>query len=251
MKYDQTLIKGRLIKRYKRFLADVELESGEVITAHTANTGAMTGLTAPGSLVYLSFHDKPSRKLKYSWELIKVGRTLCGINTALPNALVEEGVTNGTIAELSGYGSLRREVRYGERKSRIDVLLEDHPTAPRAWVEVKNVTLMDGKLARFPDAVTTRGRKHLLELRDRVAAGDRGVLVFVVQRSDANAVGVADAIDPAYGETLREAMGAGVEVLAYQAKVTSREVKLVRALPVRVKALVPLASLLVVEGFPS
>jgi sugar fermentation stimulation protein A len=238
MRFQQKLIKGRLIKRYKRFLADVELDSGETITAHTANTGAMTGLTAPGSTVYLTFHDKPSRKLKYSWELVKVGRTLCGINTAFPNDLVEEGVHKGTIAELQGYASLRREVRYGKRKSRIDLLLEEHPSAPRAWVEVKNVTLIDGRVARFPDAVTTRGRKHLLELIDMVAAGDRGVLVFVVQRSDCETVGPADAVDPAYGQTLREAMAAGVEVLAYQAKVTTREVKLVRALPVNVEVLV-------------
>lgn len=231
MRYTQTLTKGRLIKRYKRFLADVELDTGEQVTAHTANPGSMLGLIDPGNVVYLSYHDKPSRKLKYSWELVKVGRTLVGINTSLPNDLVEEGIRKGTIAELQGYGSLRREVRYGARKSRIDVLLEEHATKARCWVEVKNVTLVQERAALFPDSVTERGRKHLLEMTDQVKKGDRAALVFVVQRKDCDTVGPADAIDPKYGATLREAIAAGVEVYAYRAKVGTRNVELIERMP--------------------
>jgi sugar fermentation stimulation protein A len=231
MRYGQKLTKGRLIKRYKRFLADVELDSGEQVTAHTGNPGSMTGLIDPGNVVYLSYHDKPSRKLKYSWELVKVGRTLVGINTSLPNDLVEEGIRTGTITELQGYESIRREVRYGNRKSRIDLLLDEHATTPRCWVEVKNVTLVLERVALFPDSVTERGRKHLFELIDQVNAGDRAALVFVVQRKDCDSVGPADAIDPAYGETLREAITAGVEVYAYRAKVGTRKVELIEPMP--------------------
>ena len=234
MRYGQTLIKGRLLRRYKRFLADVELDSGGQITAHTANPGRMTGLTEPGSQVFLTYHDSPRRKLNYSWELVRVGRHLVGINPHLANTLVAEGIERGVVAELDGYAELRREVAYGQRGSRADMRLDGHPTHPPATVEVKNVTLIEGELALFPDAPTERGRKHLRELMDVVRAGERGVLVFVVQRKDCDAVAPADAVDPEYAELLREAAQVGVEVLAYRAKVGTREVKLVERMPVRV-----------------
>jgi len=225
------LIKGTLVRRYKRFLADVQLESGEVIVAHTGNPGRMIGLIDPGNTVYLTYHDNPRRKLKHSWDLVKVGRTLVRINTQWPNRIVAEAIEAGQVPELTGYAALEREVKVGN--SRLDIRLTD-PSRPPAWVEVKNVTLIDGRVARFPDAVSERGRKHLYELRDRVRAGERGVLVFLVQRADADAVGPADEIDPAYGDALREVTAEGVEALALQAKVSvaRRRIGVVRSLPV-------------------
>ena len=234
MRYSQTLIPGRLVRRYKRFLADVELDSGGVITAHTANPGRMTGLIKPGNRVYLSFHDSPKRKLKYSWELVKVGRWLVGVNPILANALVAEAIERGVITELSGYSELKREVAYGTRGSRADMRLDGHATLGPATVEVKSATLVEGRLALFPDAPSERGRKHLRELRDVVRAGERAVLIFVAQRRDCDAVAPADTVDPEYGALLREVMAAGVEVLAYQAKVGTREVRVTGPLPVRV-----------------
>ncbi len=234
MRYGQTLIKGRLLRRYKRFLADVELDTGGQITAHTANPGRMTGLTKPGSQVFLTYHDSPKRKLKYSWELVRVGRSLVGINPHLANSLVAEGIERGVVVELDGYAELRREVAYGTRGSRADMRLDGHASRPPATVEVKNATLIEGELALFPDAPTERGRKHLRELMDVVRAGERAALVFVVQRRGCAAVAPADAIDPEYGELLREATRVGVEVLAYRAKVGTREVKLIERMPVRV-----------------
>jgi sugar fermentation stimulation protein A len=225
------LIKGTLVRRYKRFLADVELESGEVVVAHTGNPGRMIGLTEAGNTVYLTYHDSPKRKLKHSWDLVKVGRTVVGINTQWPNRIVAEAIEAQRIPELTGYGGLEREVKVGN--SRIDLRLIDDAKPP-AWVEVKNVTLIDERVARFPDAVSERGRKHLYELRDRVRAGERGVLVFLVQRADADAVGPADHIDPAYGAALREVVADGVEAIACQAQVSvaKRSIQVVRTLPV-------------------
>lgn len=235
------LIEGRLVRRYKRFLADVELDTGEQVTAHTGNPGRMTGLTQQGSRVYLTHHPDPRRKLKYSWEIVQVGRTLVGINTTWPNRLVEEGIQRGVVSELTGYPHLRREVPWGSRGSRVDLLLHDgEPDVPadqaqgRCWVEVKNATLLEGRAALFPDAPSERGRKHLMELIDARAAGDRAVLFFVVQRADAREVRPADAVDPDYGALLRRAVAAGVEALAYQALVrpSRRSIALARRLPV-------------------
>jgi sugar fermentation stimulation protein A len=228
------LVAGTLIRREKRFLAYVRLDDGREVVAHTNNSGRMTGCQDPGSRVWLSPADKPGRKLKWTWEIVQVqpGGIAVGINTLAPNRLVEEGVLDGTIGELTGYSEIRREVRYGAERSRIDLLLDGAEGLPRAWVEVKNVTLVEGTRALFPDAVTTRGRKHLRELAAQVRAGDRGVLVFVVQRADARDVAPADAIDPAYGAELRRSARAGVEVLAYQAEVSTRAISLVRPLPV-------------------
>jgi sugar fermentation stimulation protein A len=226
------LIKGRLLRRYKRFLADVVLDSGETVTAHTANPGAMRGLTLPDRVVYLSQHDNPKRKLKYSWELVRIGRHTVGVNPMHSNTLVAEALAQDHLEPLRGYQSVRREVRYGSRGSRIDLLLEG--THGRCYLEVKTATYMQGHTALFPDAVTERGRKHLLELADVVAAGDRGVVCFVAQRCDVHEVAPADAIDPAYGRTLREVMARGVELYAYRSRVRVRSIQLSDRVPVTV-----------------
>jgi len=229
MRYESPLIKGRLIKRYKRFLADVELESGEIITAHTANTGSMKGLIDQGNPVYLSHHDNPKRKLKYSWELVKIGRHWVGINTGLPNKLVAEGIKNGTIKELQGYDSCRPEVPYG-KNSRIDLLLSNE--AQLCYVEVKNVTMVENQKAFFPDAVSVRAQKHLKELANMVQEGHRAIIFYVIQRPDAKEVLPADQIDPEYGQILRHVHKTGVEILAYQAKVSAKGVQLTQPVPV-------------------
>ncbi|MCE1225225.1 MAG: DNA/RNA nuclease SfsA [Geobacteraceae bacterium] len=224
------LIPGRLIKRYKRFLADIELEDGSVVTAHCPNSGSMLGCNLPGSPVLLSLSPNPNRKLAYTWELLQVDGFWVGLNTMLPNRLAEEAIQDGTIVELQGYPNLRREVAYGSERSRIDILLEGD--ARRCYVEVKNVTLVEDGLALFPDAVTTRGQKHLRELMEMVRSGDRGVLLFTVQRGDGNAVAPADRIDPEYGKLLREAVANGVEALAYRAEVQPEQIRLTERLAV-------------------
>lgn len=224
------LIPGRLIKRYKRFLADVELDAGGVVTAHCPNSGSMLGCNHPGSPVLLSRSPNTNRKLAYTWELVQIGGFWIGLNTMLPNRLAEEAIQDGTIAELQGYARLRREVPYGSERSRIDILLEGETS--RCYVEVKNVTLVENSLALFPDAVTERGQKHLRELMEVVRQGDRAVLLFTVQRGDGHAVSPADRIDPAYGRLLREAALNGVELLAYRAEVRPEEIRLTKRLPV-------------------
>ena len=217
MRFPDPLIRGTLIKRYKRFLADVELDSGEVVTAHCPNPGSMLSVNEPGSEVWLSPARNPERKLRYTWEMIRVGDALVGINTGHPNGLVEESVRTGAIAELAGYGSLRREVKYG-RNSRIDLLLEDDGL-PTCFVEVKNVTMKRGSGAdapvEFPDSVTARGTKHLVELAEMARQGKRAVMVYLVQREDGANFSIAADIDPAYAATLDQAMAAGVEALCY------------------------------------
>jgi sugar fermentation stimulation protein A len=229
MELPHPLTPGRLLRRYKRFLADVELDDGAVVTAHCPNSGSMLGCALPGSPVLLSRSDNPTRKLAYTWELVRVEAGWVGINTGLPNRLVREGIERGIVAELQGYGRIRQEVCYGSERSRIDLLLEE---PGRCYVEVKNVTLVVNGIARFPDAATTRGQKHLRELMAMVAGGARAVNFFVVQHAGARAVGPADAIDPAYGSLLRQAARAGVELIAYQASVTPTEIALCRPLPV-------------------
>ncbi|SHM11433.1 DNA/RNA nuclease SfsA [Roseibium suaedae] len=220
MKFSAPLVSGRLVKRYKRFLADVILdEDGSEITAHCANPGSMLGLKQPGSRVWLSLSDNPSRKLKYSWEVMEADGALVGINTAHPNKLVEEALEAGRIPELSGYASLRREVKYG-KNSRIDILLEGEDGG-LTYVEVKNVHLMrEAGLAEFPDSVTARGAKHLGELSEMVAQGHRAVMVFLVQRPDCSRLSLAADIDPAYAAAFSAAKEAGVEVYAIGCSVT-------------------------------
>lgn len=235
MKFPSPLIEGRLVRRYKRFIADVELAGGDIVTAHCANPGSMMGLAEPGTTVWLSVSDNPKRKLKYSWELLRVdlgaGPALVGINTSHPNAIVADAIEQAAVAELAGYDSLRREVRYG-RNSRIDMLLESADRPP-CYVEVKNVHLMrEAGLAEFPDSVTARGAKHLDELADMVAGGARAVMMFLVQRDDAGRFDLAGDIDPHYVERYVAARAAGVEALAYCCKLDPLTgIELDRALP--------------------
>ncbi|PZP51129.1 MAG: DNA/RNA nuclease SfsA [Azospira oryzae] len=230
MKLPSPLIEGRLLRRYKRFLADVETRQG-IVTAHCPNTGSLMGCNLPGSRVWLSRADDPARKLGHTWELVEADGVLVGIHTGRSNRLVEEAVANGIVRELQGYRLEKREVRYEGSASRADLLLvRDHH---RAYVEVKNVTaaVADG-IALFPDAVSSRGTRHLRRMMEVVRAGHRAVLVFCVQRGDVDEVRPADAIDPVYGKALREALATGVEVVAYRARVTPSEIALVAPIPV-------------------
>ncbi len=233
MKFSTPLYSGILQQRYKRFLADVRLDDGRLITAHSANTGSMRGCAEPGSRVWLLDSGNPKRKHPFSWELVEaLPNVLVGINTTLANRLVAEAIQNGTLKELHGYQQLRTEVRYGQQNSRIDLLLSDHLKHSDCYVEVKNVTLVEDGIANFPDAVSVRASKHLQELLAMVRQGYRGVLCFCVQRRDAREVRPADSIDPTYGRLLREVQAQGVEVIAYQARVTTDEIILTHALPV-------------------
>ncbi len=231
MLFSQPLTEGRLIRRYKRFLADIELADGATITAHCANPGSMIGLAEPGMRVLLSRSDNPTRKLPWSWELVEAEGTLVGINTSHPNGIVAEAITAGLIPELAGYGTLRREVRYGVN-SRIDILLQQDGF-PDAYVEVKNVHLSRRKgLAEFPDSVTARGAKHLAELSSMVAGGHRAVMMYLVHRGDTEQFVLARDIDPAYGAAFDKASAAGVQMLAYDCAVTPSEVAVRRRIPV-------------------
>lgn len=221
MKLPIPLIPGRPVRRYKRFLADVELTDGRLVTAHTPNTGSMQQCALAGSEVLLSASDNPQRKLRYSWELVKVNGRWVDINTHRANRVVEEGLRCNLIEGLSGY-EVTPEFRFGE--SRLDFLLENRKE--RVLVEVKNVTLCcRPQLACFPDAVTLRGQKHLRELLAAVGQGYRSVIFFLVQRGEAQAFAPADEIDPEYGRLLRQAAAAGVEVLAYRTVVSSDETR--------------------------
>lgn len=234
MQFDAPLIAGRLIKRYKRFLADVILDSGEIITAHTPNTGSMLGCTEPGARVWLSRADNPKRKYAYTWELIEVRPgVLVGIHTGRPSRLVLEAIAAGTISELGGYDSILTEQRFGREASRIDLLLSRTRQPTHCYVEIKNVTAAaDDGIALFPDAPSTRGTKHLRELMDVVARGQRAVLCFCVQRHDVYEVRPADGIDPRYGQALRAALAAGVEAIAYRATITATAIALRDKIPV-------------------
>lgn len=230
--FTPSLQPATLIKRYKRFLADVEFSDGTIRTAHTPNTGSMMGCAEPGMRVWLRHNGEGKRKYPWSWEASETADgVLIGVNTALPNRLVSEAIRAGVVESLRGYGSLRQEVAYGSRNSRIDVLLEGG--APRCYVEIKNVTACNDGVAFFPDAVTARGLKHLQELIEVVEQGNRGVIFFCVQRSDARAMRPADEIDAAYGRTLRDAVQKGVEALAYRAVVSPEGVKLSQPLPIK------------------
>jgi sugar fermentation stimulation protein A len=223
------LERGILIRRYNRFLADVDL-NGDPVVAHCPNTGTMLGCSTPGWPVYLSKHDNPKRKLKYTWELTRAPASLVGVNTSAPNKLVKTAAETGLIPELAGYDRFRSEVKTGAH-TRLDLVLEADGRET-CYIEVKNCTLAEGGRACFPDAVTERGRKHLTELARLIADGGRGVIFFLVQRMDADRFGPADHIDPVYGQTLRQVMEAGVEALAYDTKVTEERIDINRRLPV-------------------
>jgi len=238
MHFSEPLIEGELIRRYKRFLADVRLSDGREVTAHTPNTGSMLGCNEPGSRVWLRESGSTTRKYPLSWELVQAScGTLVGINTGLSNALVREAIEAGRIRSLSGYDRVRPEVRYGAENSRIDLLLEDHGELPDCYLEVKNVTLARDGIGLFPDAVSTRGTKHLRELAAMAQQGARACLCFCVQRGDVQQMQPADDIDPEYGAALRAAIDQGVEVIAYRAEISPRAIHLTTAVPVVCPAL--------------
>ncbi len=238
MKLDKKLQAGTLVKRYKRFLADIRKENGELITIHCPNTGSMKNCQEPGSRVWYSDSENPKRKYACTWELVEVdGEHIVGINTGLANKLVHEAIAKDRIAELVGYETIRSEVPYGEQKSRIDFLLEGSTGDANAlcFVEVKNVSLGLGDgLGTFPDAVTTRGQKHLQELLAMHEQGHRAVLLFCVQHSGIQRIAPADDIDPEYGRLLREVVAKGVEILAYAAEFDLQDstIELHESLPV-------------------
>ena len=223
MKFTSPLIEGRLISRYKRFFADIELADGCVVTAHCANTGSMAGLKEVGSRVWISRADNPKRKLKYDWRIIEVGNALVGVHTAWPNKIVEEALINQFIPELSGYDSLRREVKYGEN-SRIDFLLED-AIKPPCYVEVKSITFSrETGLAEFPDSPSIRATKHVTELTNMVKNGARAVMLYVVQRDDCDRFSIAADVDPKYQTAITLAHKAGVESLCYACTLSPKEI---------------------------
>lgn len=237
MRIEAPLLEGRLRRRYKRFLADVELASGELVTAHCPNTGSLLGCVPEGAPAILRDSADPARKLRYTLQTVRVGETWVNVDTSLPNAVVAEALQAGKIPELAGYERLRREVRYGV-KSRIDILLESDDR-PACYVEVKSTTLVEASVARFPDAVTARGLGHLEELERMVAAGARAAMVYLVSRGDATSFEPADTIDPAYGAGLRRALAAGVEAYAYSALVEPDRIELTQRLPIALKELSP------------
>jgi sugar fermentation stimulation protein A len=227
-----TLHKATLIKRYKRFLADVRLENGDLITATCPNTGTMMGLTAPGMTIYLSRSESPTRKYAHTWELVdRPGFGLIGINTARPNALVEQAIISGKFPVLGGYTSIRREVKYGQN-SRIDILLEGGDR-PSCYVEVKNVTLYrKSGHAEFPDCKTERGAKHLAEMSGMVAQGHRAVMVYCIQGGDAKNFNLTADLDPTYVKAYAHAHAAGVEAIALTCHVSLKSIEVTGSLPV-------------------
>jgi sugar fermentation stimulation protein A len=235
MRFAGPLIPAQLIKRYKRFLADVVLPSGETVTVHCANPGAMTGLDTPGARIWLSKSPNEKRKLAHSWELIEAdlggGIELVGINTSQPNALVAEAVAAGLIPDLAGYASVRREVKYAGN-CRVDFLLES-PGRPPCYLEIKNVHLMRKKgLAEFPDSVTKRGARHLAALAEVAAAGGRAVMLYLVQIGSAERFSLARDIDPAYGAAHDAARMAGLEAVARRCRLTRDGIEIAEAIPI-------------------
>jgi sugar fermentation stimulation protein A len=224
------LIPGTLLKRYKRFLADILLTDGSKVTAHCPNSGSMMGCSEPGRPVYITRHDNPRRKLAYTWELIDMGTSLVGVNTLVPNRLVAENIAEGNIIELSGFDKIHREVKVGNH-SRLDLKLEKKGSLP-CYVEIKNCTLVENHSALFPDAVTVRGQKHLYELTKLVQKGHRCVMFFLIQRMDAERFSPADHIDPVYGEKLRRAASAGVEIITYDVSIDLTQIQINQKLPI-------------------
>jgi sugar fermentation stimulation protein A len=221
MRFDK-LYKGKLVKRYKRFLADIVLENGQEITAHVPNSGAMTSCIEPDCLVWVSFHDNPKRKLKYTLELTKMADVLICTNTGVANKIAIEAIENGNIKELQGYSSLKPEQKYGVN-SRIDILLENEDE--KCYVEIKSVSLKIGNHLAFPDAVTTRGKKHLDELVSMVELGHRAVMLYVIQRTDKLPFRIANEIDKKYNDALIESRKKGVEVIVYQSIITEEKIE--------------------------
>lgn len=229
MDFPQPLMRGTLVSRYKRFFADVVLEDGAAVTAHCPNPGAMLGVNTPGLTVWLSKSDDPKRKLAHTLELVEVDGELVGVNTMAPNRLVAEALAAGALPELTSYATHRREVKYGEA-SRVDFLLE-HPDRPPCWLEIKNCHLSRTKgLAEFPDCVAARSSKHLRELEAMAAAGERAVVLFVVQRTDCEAFSACHELDPTFARGLDAAADGGVEVLVYACDMSVQAVRIGRQL---------------------
>lgn len=222
MKFDE-LIEGKLIKRYKRFLADITLENGEIITAHVPNSGAMTSCIENDCPVWVSYHDNPKRKLKYTLELTKMGENIICTNTGVANKIAIEAIQNGVITELQTYDTLKPEQKYGQN-SRIDILLSNENDEKKCYVEIKSVSLKLEDSLAFPDAVTTRGTKHLNELVDMVKQGHRAVMLYIIQRTDKASFRIADEIDPKYKTAFDEAIRNGVEILVYQSSISYKEI---------------------------
>jgi sugar fermentation stimulation protein A len=230
MIFDAPLVPARLKSRYKRFLFDAELDSGEFVTGSCPNTGSMQGLTAPGSRIWLSVHESPKRKYRHVFEMIEADGTTVGVNTAMPNRLAVEAITSGMVGDLGAYVTLRREQRYG-RGSRIDLLLSD-PRLRTAYVEVKNVHFMRRSgLAEFPDTVTARGAKHLEELGDMAEAGHRAIMLYVIQRSDCDRFRICDDLDRFYAAAFERALRRGVEAYALKCRVTPLEIAPLALIP--------------------
>lgn len=227
MKFQKQLVSGRLIKRYKRFLADVVLEDGSIVTAHCTNTGSMKSCLEKGAEVYLSPAENPKRKTRFTWEMIEIDGNWVGINTSFPNALVYEWLQEDLIPGMEGLSDLKREVKWED--SRFDIFARDN--SRDCFIEVKNVSLREGNRALFPDAVSTRGRKHLNTLIRVKRAGMRAVMVYVVQRMDVSSFSPARAIDPEYALALDEAIRRGVEIYVVQARVSPEGFTFHRTLP--------------------
>ncbi|MCW3788824.1 DNA/RNA nuclease SfsA [Plebeiibacterium sediminum] len=227
MKFKSKLVPGKLIRRYKRFLTDVELEDGSTVIAHCTNSGSMKTCIEEGAPVYLTQHNDPKRKTQFTWEMIFINNHWIGINTSVPNILVYEAVRDQIIPQLNMYTNVKREVKFGD--SRFDVFAENE--AEKCFIEVKNVTLREGNKATFPDAVTTRGLKHLNTLIEVKKAGMRAVMFYVIQRQDIESFSPAKDIDPKYAEGLKEAINNGVEVIPYMANVTPEKIELLKEIP--------------------
>lgn len=230
MDFSEKLVHGTLIRRYKRFLADVKLDDGTTVVAHCTNSGTMKSCLENGAEVYLTPVNDPKRRTKFTWEMIKINNDWVGINTGNPNKIAFEEIYNDGIPGLTGYTKVLREVKFED--SRFDIYAEND--YGQCFVEVKNVTLKEGKYALFPDAVTIRGQKHLKTLMDVKRVGMRAVMLYIVQRSDVEVFAPARDIDPDYADALKNALESGVEIIVMQAQVTPHSIKLVKQLPVEI-----------------
>ncbi|TRX63267.1 DNA/RNA nuclease SfsA [Carboxylicivirga sp. M1479] len=227
MKFSTPLIHGYLIKRYKRFLSDIRLDDGSIVIAHCTNSGSMKTCIEEGAEVYLSPATDPKRKTRFTWEMIKINGAWVGVHTSHPNLIAYNAIVNGEIPQLKGYESLQREVKTGN--SRIDIMAQKPNET--CFIEVKNVSMRDGKYARFPDAVTTRGKKHLEELIQLKKEGIRAVMLYIIQRSDVEIFATANNIDPDYTSTLKKAFELGVEIIPIRVKVNPYEISIDKELP--------------------
>jgi len=229
MEFQEALIHGTLLKRYKRFLADIELDNGEVVTAHCTNTGSMKSCIEIGAEVYLPPTNNPLRKTKFTWEMIKINGNWVGINTNNPNKLAFDAISKHEIPELSGYTEVFREVKWED--SRFDIMAKNETET--CFFEVKNVSMKEGNFALFPDAITTRGKKHLETLIRVKKSGMRAIMLYIVQRCDVDTFSTAKEIDPEYAKTLKKAFDSGIEIFVFQAKVTATSIIITKRIPIK------------------